>query len=84
MQHCGLGYGFQVGPSKKRETTGNPQVILPRRSPVEAETTAHTHRTHSQWLKLVPEIIAEITGEHVQVNHFQTVLFLPFYHEIAM
>ena len=62
MQHCGLGYGFQVGPSKKRETTGNPQVILPRRSPVEAETTAHTHRTHSQWLKLVPEI----TGKYVQ------------------
>ena len=71
MQHCGLGYGFQVGPSKKRETTGNPQVILPRRSPVEAETTAHTHRTHSQWLKLVPEI----TGKYVQVNHFQTVFF---------
>ena len=39
---------------EERETTGNPQVILPRRSPVEAETTAHTHRTHSQWLKLVP------------------------------
>ena len=59
-------------------------MILPRRSPVEAETTAHTHRTHSQWLKLVPEITAEITGKHVQVNHFETVLFLLYYHRIGM
>ena len=65
---------FRWGHQKKRETTGNPQVILPRRSPVEAETTAHTHRTHLQWLKLVPEI----TG------NFQTVLFLPFYRRIAI
>ena len=57
-------------------------MILPRRSPVEAETTAHTHRTHSQWLKLVPEITAEITGKHVQVNHFQTVFFYHFIIEL--
>ena len=43
MQHCLLGYGFQVGPSKKRETTRNPQVILPRSSLIEANYRTHTY-----------------------------------------
>ena len=54
VQNGAQGYGFQAGPSKKRETTGNPQVILPRRSPVKANYRTHTHSYILEyWMKIV-------------------------------
>ena len=51
MIHSGRFAGGAI--KKERETTGNPQMILPHRSPLIAETTTHTNKLICFWIQKI-------------------------------